>query len=136
RAVKLPAYQDVKPFTPPDGVVNLNLDKVTNRIATATCPDDYAAAFIAGTEPKETCDQSADQRGFFSKLFGLGPKPSPPAPVSNNQQQQAAQPGQQPGQPVEDPAKKKPGFFSRIFGGGKDAGGKKDDKKPNDSNQA
>jgi penicillin-binding protein 1B len=110
--------------------VNLSLDKVTNRIATATCPDDYAAAFIAGTEPKETCDQSADQRGFFSKLFGLGPKPSPPPPVSNNQQQ-AAQPGQQPGQPAEDPSKKKPGFFSRIFGGGK-----KDDKKQTDSNQA
>jgi penicillin-binding protein 1B len=131
RAIKLPAYKNVQPFSPPDGVVNLSLDKVTNRIATATCPDDYAAAFIAGTEPKETCDQSADQRGFFSKLFGLGPKPSPPPPVSNNQQQQAGQPGQQPGQPAEDPAKKKPGFFSRIFGGGK-----KDDKKPNDSNQA
>ena len=38
-------------------------------------------------------------------------------------------------QPAEDPAKKKPGFFSRIFGG-KDGGTKKDDKKPNDSNQA
>ncbi|MCU1285703.1 MAG: Penicillin-binding protein [Acidobacteriales bacterium] len=121
RAVKLPAYQDVKPFTPPDGVVNLNLDKVTNRIATATCPDDYTAAFIAGTEPKETCDQSGDQRGFFSKLFGLGQKPLPPPPVSINGQQQQTQ--QQPGQnapaQAEDPAKKK-GFFGKIFGAFKD----------------
>jgi penicillin-binding protein 1B len=134
RAIQLPAYRNVQPFTPPDGVVNLNLDKVTNRIATATCPDDYTAAFIVGTEPKETCDQTAsDQRGFFSKLFGLGPKPLPPAPVSNV----INQPGQQPGQngqaaPGEDPGKKKKGFFGKIFGAFKDD--KDKDKDPGKQN--
>jgi penicillin-binding protein 1B len=135
RAIQLPAYRNVKPFTPPEGVVNLNLDKLTNRIATATCPDDYSAAFILGTEPKETCDQtSADQRGFFSKLFGLGPKPLPPPVVSNiNQQQQRQQPAQnaQTNQP-EDPNQKKKGFFGKIFGALKDDKNKnKDSEKQN-----
>jgi penicillin-binding protein 1B len=130
KAIQLPSYRDVKPFTPPDGVIVLNLDKVTNRIATPTCPDDYTTAFIAGTEPKETCDQQpGDPRNFFQKLFGTGPKPLPPPAVSNPSQQpgpQNAQPGQQAQQP-EDPNKKKKGFFGKIFGAFKDD--KKDDNK-------
>jgi penicillin-binding protein 1B len=139
RAIQLPAYRDVKPFTSPDGVVVLTLDKVTNRIATATCPDDYTAAFIAGTEPKETCDQQAgDQRNIFQKLFGLGPKPLPPPAVSNASQQPGPQNGQQPAQQTtqqtEDQAKKKKGFFGKIFGAFKDE--KKDDNKKDPSKPA
>jgi penicillin-binding protein 1B len=134
KAIQLPSYRDVKPFTPPDGVVVLNIDKVTNRIATPTCPDDYTAAFIAGTEPTETCDQQpGDQRNIFQKIFGLGPKPLPPPAVSNPGQQpsgtQPAQLGQQSqqAQQAEDPSKKKKGFFGKIFGAFKDD--KKDDNK-------
>src|SRR5438067_4402416 len=47
RAVQLPAYRNSQPFTPPPGVVSVNLDKITNRLATPACPDDYYAAFIA-----------------------------------------------------------------------------------------
>ena len=130
RAIQLPSYRDVKPFTPPDGVVVLTLDKVTNRIATPTCPDDYTAAFIAGTEPKETCDQQpGDQRNLFQKLFGMGPKPLPPPAVSNPGQQPGtanAQPGT-PAQQPQDPNQKKKGFFGKIFGAFKDD--KKDDNK-------
>jgi penicillin-binding protein 1B len=135
KAIQLPSYRDVKPFTPPDGVVVLNIDKVTNRVATPTCPDDYTAAFIAGTEPTETCDQQpGDQRNIFQKIFGLGPKPLPPPAVSNATQQpsgpqnaQPAQPGQQQAQQADDPNKKKKGFFGKIFGAFKDD--KKDDNK-------
>jgi len=122
RAVAMPRYKDVKPFTQPSGVVDVRLDKVTNRLATSTCPDDYTAAFIAGTEPRDTCDQVAsDQRGFFSRLLGLGQKPLPPAAVSNvpgQPQQQRNFPAQQAqtNQP-EDQSKKKKGFFGRLFGG-------------------
>lgn len=52
----LPQYKDSKPFTPPPGVVLVNLDKATNLISNSTCPDSYEAAFIEGTEPKETCN--------------------------------------------------------------------------------
>ncbi len=56
RAVKLPQYSDAKNFPAPSGVVQVTLDKVTNRLATPSCPQDYTVAFIAGTEPTETCD--------------------------------------------------------------------------------
>jgi penicillin-binding protein 1B len=127
RAVKLPAYKRVQPFKQPDGVVNLTLDKVTNKLATAGCPDDYEAAFIAGTEPHETCDQPQGVAGFFQKIFGNEPKPL--TPVSNGSQQQhpPVQPAQsaqqQPPQP--EPEKKKKGFWGRLFGGDD----KKDEKK-------
>ncbi|HEV2963393.1 MAG TPA: PBP1A family penicillin-binding protein [Candidatus Angelobacter sp.] len=56
KAVALPQYKDAKPFTPPPGVVLVNLDKATNLVSNSTCTDSYEAAFIEGTEPKETCD--------------------------------------------------------------------------------
>ncbi len=56
KAAALPQYKETKPFTPPPGVVLVNLDKATNLISNSTCPDSYEAAFIEGTEPKETCN--------------------------------------------------------------------------------
>ena len=123
KAITLPQYADAKPFSQPPGVVDVQLDKTTNLLATPACPEDYSAAFIAGTEPSETCDQSTGMRGFFSRVFGLGgDKALPPPP-----------PGAQPGAPgtpgsttAEDPNKKKKGFFGKI------AGIFKDDKPSND----
>ena len=85
RAAKLPQYADMKNFSAPSGVVEVTLDKVTNRLATASCPQTYTVAFIAGTEPKETCDQAVgDHRGFFTKIFGLGsPTVAQPPPTTN-----------------------------------------------------
>jgi penicillin-binding protein 1B len=119
KAITLPQYSDVRAFSQPVGVVDVQLDKTTNLLATPACPEDYSAAFIAGTEPSETCDQSTGMRGFFSRVFGLGgDKALPPPP-----------PGTQPGAPAsataEDPKKKK-GFFGKI------AGIFKDDKPSND----
>jgi penicillin-binding protein 1B len=128
RAVALPQYSGVKDFTAPSGVVTMQLDKVTNLIATPSCPQDYTVAFIAGTEPKETCDQaSADHRGFFTKIFGLGSPPvsAPPPNTNGAVQGVAGNPGNQTapnGQTVESQngqtKKKKRGFFSRLFGKG------------------
>ena len=131
RAVALPQYKDgVKPFTAPAGVVEVKLDKLTNSVATPVCPNDYAAAFIAGTEPNQTCEMTAgDQRNFFQKLFGTGPNPSAPPAVSIPSQQAAQVPAGQPGQPPpangEDESKKKKGFFGKLFGA------IKGDNKPN-----
>jgi len=51
KAVALPRYSDVKSFPQPEGVVDVQLDKITNRLATPSCPDTYTIAFVAGTEP-------------------------------------------------------------------------------------
>jgi penicillin-binding protein 1B len=120
KAITFPDYQGVKPFAQPAGVVDVKLDKVTNRLATATCPDDYTAAFLAGTEPTDTCDQVAasQQPGFFSRILGLGPKPSPPPAVSNTKEPlPGATPGQQQTSAQPEPAsKKKKGLFGKIVG--------------------
>jgi penicillin-binding protein 1B len=109
KAVTLPQYSDAKPFSQPPGVVDVQLDKTTNLLATPACPETYSAAFIAGTEPSETCDQSTGMRGFFSRVFGLGGEKALPPPP----------PGAQPANgtaTAEDPGKKKKGFFSKITG--------------------
>jgi len=74
KAVELPQYSDTHNFTAPDGVQMVTIDKVTNLLADATCPDDYDAAFLDGTAPTETCDhpQDKDHRNFLQKLFGVG----------------------------------------------------------------
>ena len=122
RAIQLPNYSDAKPFTPPAGVVQLSIDKVTNQIATPACPDDYVMAFIEGTQPTQTCEQAtADHRNFFQKLFGAEPKPGPPGVVSNPSGSppnapQTVTTGQTPEQQNEQEKSKKKGLFGRIFG--------------------
>jgi penicillin-binding protein 1B len=118
KAVTLPMYEGTKPFSQPAGVVDVKLDKATNRLATPTCPDDYIAAFLAGTEPTDTCEHAAsvEQPGFFSRILGLGPKPSPPPAVSNTEQP-GQNPAQQPASASADSAqKKKKGLFGKIVG--------------------
>src|SRR5581483_9487762 len=75
KAIALPQYSDARAFPQPTGVVDVQLDKATNLLATPACPETYTAAFIAGTEPNQTCDQGTGVKGFFSRMFGLGEKP-------------------------------------------------------------
>jgi penicillin-binding protein 1B len=139
-AIKLPQYSDTREFLAPPGVAVVTLDKATNLLADASCPNStYSAAFLQGTEPTDTCDHlNGDQRSIFQKLFGLGDKSAMPAlPAGSHptvvapQAATAPQPGtpgagQSPSPTVADDTapKKKRGFFSKLFGG------KGDDKKP------
>ena len=109
KAVTLPQYSDVKPFTQPEGVVDVQLDKITNRLATPSCPDDYTIAFIAGTEPHDTCDQTGRVQGFFSRIFGGNSEKALP-PTTNGNSQAAT------GVQTEEEAKKKRSFFGKIVG--------------------
>jgi penicillin-binding protein 1B len=106
KAVALPQYSDVKAFGQPSGVVDVQLDKLTNLLATPSCPETYTAAFVAGTEPNQTCDQNG-VKGFFSRMLGLGQEKvlPPPAPGTAPGQEQAAE-----------DAKKKKGFFGKFVG--------------------
>ena len=126
KASLLPQYSDMKPFAQPPGVVDVQLDKLTNRLATAACPDDYVSAFIVGTEPRETCDQQTGVGGVFSRIFG-GAKALPPVPPTTNgpvgqtfTNQPANRPTPTNAQSTQDPnnpdAKKKKGFFGKIAG--------------------
>ncbi|MGD0164548.1 MAG: PBP1A family penicillin-binding protein [Candidatus Sulfotelmatobacter sp.] len=123
KASALPQYAGMKEFAQPTGVVNVQLDKATNRLATSTCPDDYVSAFVAGTEPHETCDQQAGVAGMFSRFFGGGEKALPPPNPAN---------GQDPQNP--DPQKKK-SFFGKIAGIFKDDKSSAPPPKPPDPTQ-
>jgi penicillin-binding protein 1B len=123
KASTLPDYADMKEFSQPAGVVDVQLDKVTNRLATPSCQDDYTAAFVAGTEPRDTCDQQGGVAGFFSRFFGGGqPKVLPPPDQAAN------------GQNGQDPQKKK-GFFGKIAGVFKDDKSSSAPAKPADNSQ-
>jgi penicillin-binding protein 1B len=127
-AVKLPQYSDTQYFDPPAGITEVTLDKATNLIADASCPEDYTAAFLDGTQPTGTCDHpNGDQRNIFQKMFGLGGNKSappiigpPPANVVQPQPPGGKIPAQQQnGEPSPNeaqPKKKKRGFFGKVFG--------------------
>ncbi|MGZ4789751.1 MAG: penicillin-binding transpeptidase domain-containing protein, partial [Terriglobales bacterium] len=124
RAQKVPAYSNMTEFKQPDGVIDVRIDKATNRLSTPNCPDAYAVAFIAGTEPKDTCEQ-ADHKNIFQKIFGAfngGSTPSAPPSNPVNTTPAAAQgpapPSQQTaqGNPSPDDEKKKKGLFGKIIG--------------------
>jgi penicillin-binding protein 1B len=133
-AVKLPQYSDTRAFVPPTGVSTVRLDRVTNLLADASCPQGYDAVFLDGTAPTQTCDQSAgDQRTVFQKLFGIGKESTvaPPGAPANGLPAMPAQPtgsqaaaaGAQPGPappPPDEQKKKKKGFFAKLFGKGDD----------------
>ena len=132
-AVKLPEYSDTRDFVPPPGVVQVELDRNTNLLADASCPDDYTAAFVDGTQPTDTCDHSVgDQRNLFEKIFGFGQRPVGPAPPPPKVAQPAPAPARanpaQPSVAQTQPAdqnqdqkkKKKRGFWAKLFGKGDD----------------
>jgi penicillin-binding protein 1B len=119
KAAALPMYSDMREFSQPSGVVDVQLDKATNRLATPSCTDDYTSAFVAGTEPRDTCETQQGIKGFFTKMFG-GDKPVMPAQTAQDPNANA------------DPKKKK-GFFGKIAGIFKDDKSSTPVSKPPDS---
>ena len=128
KASTLPQYSDMREFSQPAGVVDVQLDKVTNRLATPNCTDDYVSAFVAGTEPHDTCESQQGFKGFLSKIFGGNNKPV--MPQTPPQAENTQNPNNQ-----QDPKKKK-GLFGKIAGIFKDDKGSAPVSKPADSGQA
>jgi len=124
KAAALPQYSNMRPFSQPSGVVDVQLDKATNRLATPSCTDDYVSAFVAGTEPSDTCDAESGMKGILSRFFGNKPV-MPQAQVVN---------GQDPNAAPED-AKKKKGFFGKLAGIFKDDKSSTPATKPPDGGQ-
>ena len=109
RAIKLPQYSDMKPFSAPDGVHLARIDKNTWLPADDSCPQDYYIGFLDGTVPSSTCSHMGDSGNML--LPGLLPngEPNPANPAAPAVQ------GQQPSEPAQP---KKKNFFQRLFGGG------------------
>lgn len=147
RAVALPQYSDTKPFVAPPGVTEVQLDKNTNLVADAACPDDYTAAFLDGTQPTDTCDHvNGNQRNLFQRIFGLGGNSENNQPSSNNPTALAPkqpklpaiaprQPAQTTIAPPKPEKKKKRGFWSKLFGRHSNDDSQQDDSQPQDQQE-
>jgi penicillin-binding protein 1B len=101
RAIRIPQYSDMKPFSPPDGVEVIRVDRASNLIADDTCPNDsFSAAFLVGTAPQTTCSHMGeDSQTLGSRLFGTNGTSGPTS-------------SQQP----DDPSKHR-NFLQKLFGG-------------------
>ena len=119
RAQKLPQYSDMKSFSAPAGIQVVRLDKVSNLLADASCPDDYTAAFLDGTVPQNTCASMTESPGnFITRIFSSGPSPYAHA-ESASDPNLAGSPNTEPQELNPDGTpKKKKGFFGRLFGSG------------------
>jgi penicillin-binding protein 1B len=83
RAIKLPQYSDMRPFSPPDGVQLVRIDMNTWLPADDSCPEDYTLAFLDGTVPASTCSHMGGEapQSLIQKIFGSGDKqPQPTTP--------------------------------------------------------
>lgn len=101
RAIQLPQYSDVHDFSKPEGVTNLQIDKVSNLPADLTCPNDYTAAFLDGTIPPGTCSRMSDSgQSIIDQMLTGGTNTSEPS---------------NPNDPNSPPKKKN--LLRRLFGG-------------------
>jgi penicillin-binding protein 1B len=132
RAIQLPQYSDVKPFSAPEGVTTARIDKTSNLLVDSSCPDNSLyTAFLDGTAPVNTCSQMGENpQNFIQKIFGIGgnkaaapvtttPPAATGAPIVRTAPNtppdgNAPETTQQPAPP------KKRNFLQKIFGAGKD----------------
>jgi hypothetical protein len=96
KATELPAYRDVKDFTPPSGIVTASLDTNSNLMATANSSATRSEIFIEGTEPAVagsgglgpgTVQNKGDQPSGISKILSEilhgGKSHAEPAPAGS-----------------------------------------------------
>jgi penicillin-binding protein 1B len=112
KAIRLPQYSDMKPFTAPEGVEALQIDRASGLVADATCPgDSMTVAFLIGTAPQSTCSHMGeDSQTLGSQMFGTGANNGSPG-NTNPQSPDSTQPADVP---------KHRNFLQKMFGAGKD----------------
>lgn len=126
RAHQYRSYRRVSPFPAPEGVVSVEVDSTTGKLASGSCSGQHRAeVFLAGTQPLETCGG-----GGLTTVASWDPDPpnpaaeAGPAPSADSQPRKVASrrvdsipvkpidPGTET-QPREDKPKK--GFLGRIL---------------------
>jgi len=136
----------------PEGVVTANVCRMSGKLATEGCEhadviDDkghlvqrsmvYTEYFAKGTQPTTTCDIHAS-RGIFGSIvaaFNGGNEKTPPPHVEDTSLPPATaatsgtvEPAPT-AQKAEEPARKKRGFWSKVFGIGRDDSGDRNQEK-------
>lgn len=127
RAHQRRAYRNVSDFTPPAGIVSVEIDPDSGQLATSGCPNPRPEYFIDGTQPVELCHLHG---GGVMRVAGWDtPSPEPANPAGSApaaaQRGSVATPRQHasvdiPISPAPKPpparpeAQKKKGFFGRL----------------------
>jgi hypothetical protein len=136
----------------PAGIVTANVCRMSGKLATEGCEhadmiDDkghltqrsmvYTEYFAKGTQPTTTCDIHAS-RGIFGSIAAVftGGNDKPPIPhvddtslpTATAATSGTAEPSPA-AQKAEEPQKKKRGFWSKVFGVGRDDAGSRDREK-------
>jgi penicillin-binding protein 1B len=131
RAIQLPEYSDAKPFSPPEGITMVRIDRTTNLLADGSCASNSLnVAFLDGTAPVNSCSQmSENPQNFVQKILGIGehsntqPTPPPLLPGAHPAAPSAPQ-NANPADATPPTEPKKKNFFQKLFGGGGDKGTK------------
>ncbi len=55
RAHQFREYRNVREFSPPDGIVSVEIDPLSGQLAMPGCPSARVEYFVSGTQPVETC---------------------------------------------------------------------------------
>ena len=117
RAHTYPPYRNARPFEPPEGVVTVDIDPASGKLAAAGCGSEpVREVFIAGTQPVSLCS------GAMSQVAGwdVAPEEQPRARADARPRKRIARTAQSaPRQVVLRPTKpekpKKKGFFGRLL---------------------
>ena len=126
RAIRIPQYSDMKPFTPSDGVEVLRIDRATDLIADDSCPTDtISVAFLVGTAPQSTCSHMGENsQSLGSKIFaffgGKSDKPAATAPTSTPTSAPNSTPTTAPTDSQQTEPAKHRNLLQKLFGTGKD----------------
>jgi penicillin-binding protein 1B len=113
RANKLPQYSDMKPFTAPEGVEVIRVDKNTWLPADDSCPEDYAFGFLNGTVPGGTCSKmGSSPQTLIQGLSMSGTPNGSPTPTAAAPTAPSSPDANEPSAP------KKKNLLQKIFGGG------------------
>lgn len=129
RAHRYREYRHVTEFTPPDGVVSVEVDPATGLLATRACPEARTEVFITGSQPLESCrlhggggTRIASWEAPVSQppmVASATPPPELPAsdqPPSALRARSGAAEAPPPPPAAVQPKEKKPGFFRRLLG--------------------
>ncbi len=120
RAHTYRVYRDPKPFEPPDGVITVDIDPDTGKLAGAGCGSKpKPEVFVAGTQPLELCNGASAQVAGWeitapeeSLVAANSAKPG----ASIHRPATASVPRQiELGQPAKEEPKKKKGLFGRLL---------------------
>ncbi len=118
RAHQYRSYRSVRPFEPPDGVVSVEVDPASGRLAAAGCGPPRAELFIAGSQPNELCRGGTTQvAGWDTPVEETAAPGAEPRKARAGRSQEVASVRVPPAAPpaVEEKTKPKKGFFSRIL---------------------